>query len=127
MNVLIYGYPVQGRVPQGDVLYADPNLVGMKVWDVTPDLFTAAHPREGRLHDGPEGAQPLTKLCGMSGGAVYVLKLLANSCWPGSCIRRAMRWTACWLPTPTTSTPTARSGRGGTVYGKRWQQSPRDR
>jgi hypothetical protein len=81
MTVLIYGYPVEGRIPQGDVLGARPNLVGMKVWDVERDIFTAVHPDEDVVTTMPEGAEPLTKLCGMSGSAVYVVEKSPDKLW----------------------------------------------
>jgi Trypsin-like peptidase domain len=74
MSVVVYGYPVEGREPHGDEMGARANLLGMTIWDVTNDLFTAIHHSDDVVRTTPQGAQPLTKLCGMSGGAVYVLR-----------------------------------------------------
>jgi hypothetical protein len=79
MPGLVYGYPVEGRVPQGNTLGARPNLVVMRVGDAARDLFTLASDGDDVAMMVPEGAEPLTKFCGMSGGAVYVLDQEADS------------------------------------------------
>ena len=72
MNVLIYGYPGQGRVPRGNVLGVYPNTMGLKVDDVNLDLFTVTYDLEDGSWTVPVGARPLGNLGGMSGSAVYV-------------------------------------------------------
>jgi len=56
------------------VLGARPSLIGMKVWDVERDLFTAIHADQDVTMTVPNQAKPLTKLCGMSGSAVYAVE-----------------------------------------------------
>ena len=67
--------------------------MGIKVYDVSQDLFTAAYDLEDVSWTVPVGARPLGKLCGMSGSAVYVKQMTGGLVLAGFMYEeRAARW-----------------------------------
>jgi Trypsin-like peptidase domain len=69
--VFCFGYPGQGRVPDGFVLGVHANLISLGVERVRADNFVIADIRGDAQHKTPEGREPLTSFGGMSGSAVY--------------------------------------------------------
>jgi Trypsin-like peptidase domain len=69
--VFCFGYPGQGRVPDGFVLGAHAELIALGVDRVRANDFVIADIRGDARHQVPEGREPLTSFGGMSGSAVY--------------------------------------------------------
>lgn len=69
--VFCFGYPGQGRVPDGFSLGARANLIALGVDRVRANDFVIADLRGDAEYNVPEGVQPLNSLGGMSGSAVY--------------------------------------------------------
>jgi hypothetical protein len=73
MLAVLYGYPGEGRVPQGDVMGASALSIGLPVASVSDGHFVMAD-TNGDAHSlVPDGQDPLTSFGGISGSAVYVM------------------------------------------------------
>jgi hypothetical protein len=76
---ILYGYPGEGRAPEGKVLGASPISVGLPVVSVSERHFVLADENQNAHLHKPDAQIPLTNFGGISGSAVYVLpKTLAN-------------------------------------------------
>ena len=73
MLATIYGYPGEGRMPQGGVLGARAVVVALPVASVSDRHFIVVDENDDSIRLTPEGAEPLTSFGGLSGSAVYVM------------------------------------------------------
>jgi len=73
MMAILYGYPGDGRVPEGGTLGASPISIGLPVVSVSERHFLLAdEPGDAHVF-APDGRTTLKNLGGISGSAVYVV------------------------------------------------------
>jgi len=73
MIAILYGYPGEGRAPEGRVLGASAISIGLPVVSVSDRHFVLVDEHQDAHMYIPEGQTPLTNFGGISGSAVYVL------------------------------------------------------
>jgi hypothetical protein len=70
---MLYGYPGEGRVPEGKVLAASPISIALPVVSVSDRHFVLFDERQDARVYIPDAQTALTNFGGISGSAVYVI------------------------------------------------------
>lgn len=73
MLAILYGYPGQGRVDQGQAVGMSPISIGLPVVSASERHFVLIDEEGTADWEIPDGQDPLTSFGGISGSAVYVL------------------------------------------------------
>lgn len=73
MLAVVYGYPGQGRMPQGQILGVSALSITLPIASVSDRHFVLVDENDSMEAFTPDGQQPLTSFGGISGSAVYVI------------------------------------------------------